>query len=99
MTSNQNSILVVEDEQTIREVVRRYLERDGFDVREAADGRAALDAVEDEQPDLIVLDLMLPGVDGSIRSSTIKSGCSSSTASSAARPSAASRTSNPSRSK
>ena len=64
MTSNSKSILVVEDEQTIREVVRRYLERDGFDVREAADGRAALDAVEDEPPDLIVLDLMLPGVDG-----------------------------------
>src|SRR3990172_2738132 len=64
MTSNPKSILVVEDEQTIREVVRRYLERDGFEVREAADGRVALDAVEDELPDLIVLDLMLPGVDG-----------------------------------
>lgn len=64
MTSNPKSILVVEDEQTIREVVRRYLERDGFAVREAADGRAALAAVEDEPPDLIVLDLMLPGLDG-----------------------------------
>ena len=64
MTSNSKSILVVEDEQTIREVVRRYLERDGFDVREAANGHAALDAIEDEPPDLIVLDLMLPGVDG-----------------------------------
>ncbi len=64
MTSNPKSILVVEDEQTIREVVRRYLERDGFAVREAADGRAALVAVEDEPPDLIVLDLMLPGLDG-----------------------------------
>lgn len=64
MTPNPKSILVVEDEQTIREVVRRYLERDGFTVREAADGRAALVAVEDEPPDLIVLDLMLPGLDG-----------------------------------
>ena len=58
------SILVVDDEDTIREVIRRYLERDGFVVREAADGYAALEAIQDGPPDLIVLDLMLPGVDG-----------------------------------
>ncbi len=58
------SILVVDDEDTIRDVIRRYLERDGFVVREAADGYAALDAIRDEPPDLVVLDLMLPGVDG-----------------------------------
>jgi DNA-binding response OmpR family regulator len=60
------SILVVDDEATIRDVVRRYLERDGFQVREAADGFAALDALADAEalPDLIVLDLMLPGIDG-----------------------------------
>lgn len=58
------SILVVDDETTIREVVRRYLERDGFKVREAADGYACLDALADHVPDLIVLDLMLPGIDG-----------------------------------
>ena len=58
------SILVVDDEDTIREVIRRYLERDGFAVREAADGYAALEAIQDGPPDLIVLDLMLPGVDG-----------------------------------
>jgi DNA-binding response OmpR family regulator len=62
--SSPQSILVVDDEQTIREVIRRYLERDGFSVREAADGGAALAAVEARPPDLIVLDLMLPGVDG-----------------------------------
>lgn len=60
----KNDILVVDDEETIREVVRRYLEREGFTVREAEDGYAALDAVEEHEPDLIVLDLMLPGVDG-----------------------------------
>ena len=60
----KNDILVVDDEKTIREVVRRYLEREGFTVREAEDGYAALDAVEDRAPDLIVLDLMLPGIDG-----------------------------------
>jgi len=62
-SDSPKTILVVDDEATIREVVRSYLERDGFHVIEAADGHAALDAI-DEQPDLIVLDLMLPGVDG-----------------------------------
>ncbi|MFC1997387.1 response regulator transcription factor [Chloroflexota bacterium] len=63
MTTNQ-TILVVDDEETIREVVRRYLEREGFDVIEAADGFEALDAIRSDPPDLIVLDLMLPGMDG-----------------------------------
>ncbi len=60
----QTSILVVDDEDTIREVVRRYLEREGFAVREAADGYEALDAIQEDPPSLIVLDLMLPGIDG-----------------------------------
>jgi DNA-binding response OmpR family regulator len=63
-TQASKRILVVDDESTIREVVRRYLEREGFSVQEAADGYAALDAVQDAPPDLIVLDLMLPGIDG-----------------------------------
>jgi DNA-binding response OmpR family regulator len=60
----KTTILVVDDEDTIREVVGRYLSREGFEVREAADGYAALDELRFEPPDLIVLDLMLPGVDG-----------------------------------
>src|SRR5690606_17847731 len=60
----KSTILVVDDETTIREVVRRYLEHDGFEVREAADGEAALAAVQRQLPDLVVLDLMLPGIDG-----------------------------------
>jgi DNA-binding response OmpR family regulator len=60
----KNTILVVDDEATIREVVRRYLELEGFQVDEAADGFEALDAIKAHQPDLIVLDLMLPGIDG-----------------------------------
>jgi len=60
----QHTILVVDDEPTIREVVRRYLERDGYKVKEAADGPTALQLLRDEPPDLLVLDLMLPGVDG-----------------------------------
>lgn len=63
MTAKQ-TILVVDDEETIREVVRRYLEREGFLVKEAADGFEALDVIRSEPPDLIVLDLMLPGIDG-----------------------------------
>jgi DNA-binding response OmpR family regulator len=63
MTTNQ-TILIVDDEETIREVVRRYLEREGFAVQEAADGFEALDAIKTNPPDLIVLDLMLPGIDG-----------------------------------
>jgi DNA-binding response OmpR family regulator len=62
--NQKTSILVVDDEATIREVVRRYLEREGFQVWEAADGYAALDIIRDESPHLIVLDLMLPGIDG-----------------------------------
>lgn len=60
----QNTILVVDDEETIREVVHRYLEREGFRVQEAADGYEALDKIKEDPPDLIVLDLMLPGIDG-----------------------------------
>jgi len=62
--SGQKRILIVEDEDTIREVVRRYLEREGFRVDEAADGYTALDRIAESEPDLIVMDLMLPGIDG-----------------------------------
>jgi DNA-binding response OmpR family regulator len=62
--TTQQSILVVDDEETIREVVCRYLEREGYRVREAADGYEALDSIQANPPDLIVLDLMLPGIDG-----------------------------------
>ena len=62
--TKQISILVVDDEETIREVVRRYLEREGFQVQEAADGYDALAMIKKNPPDLIILDLMLPGIDG-----------------------------------
>jgi two-component system response regulator ResD len=57
-------ILVVDDEPTVREVVQQYLEREGYRVQAAEDGPAALAAFGAHVPDLIVLDLMLPGVDG-----------------------------------
>jgi DNA-binding response OmpR family regulator len=58
------TILVVDDEARIVKLVRDYLERAGFDVLTAYDGDTALTLARVEQPDLIVLDLMLPGVDG-----------------------------------
>ncbi|MBK9712596.1 MAG: response regulator transcription factor [Kouleothrix sp.] len=58
------TILIVDDEQTIVEVVTLYLQREGFHVLTAADGRAALQVVEQRRPDLVVLDLMLPGLGG-----------------------------------
>ena len=57
-------ILVVEDEPMVAEVVERYLHREGYDVAVVQDGREVLTAVEERSPDLIVLDIMLPGVDG-----------------------------------
>jgi two-component system response regulator VicR len=57
-------ILVVDDESSIRDVLTRYLEREGYRVEVAADGSSALQATAQMSPDLIVLDLMLPGVDG-----------------------------------
>jgi two-component system response regulator ResD len=61
---NQARILVVEDEPSIREVVSLYLRRAGYQVTVVEDGQAALATLAGELPDLVVLDLMLPGVDG-----------------------------------
>jgi len=57
-------VLVVDDEPMVTEVVERYLIRDGFDVSTADDGDVALALAQTWSPDLIVLDLMLPGKDG-----------------------------------
>src|SRR5437899_7602391 len=57
-------ILVIEDERDILDLVRHYLEKEGFRTRTAADGLAGLTAARQERPDLIVLDLMLPGMNG-----------------------------------
>ncbi|MDA8393349.1 MAG: response regulator transcription factor [Actinomycetota bacterium] len=57
-------ILVVDDEQSVHELVRPYLEAEGYQVFEARSGTAALVAFEEHAPDLAVVDVMLPGVDG-----------------------------------
>lgn len=63
-TTMSPTVLVVDDEPTIREVVVRYLEREGYDTLEAGDGLQARDLLEQSSPSLVVLDLMLPGMDG-----------------------------------
>jgi len=58
------TVLVVDDEPTIREIVAGYLKRDGYRTLEAADGNRARELLERDPPDLVVLDVMLPGADG-----------------------------------
>ncbi|MXZ76546.1 MAG: response regulator [Gemmatimonadetes bacterium] len=60
----RQTILVVDDEPDIVEIIQYNLEKSGFDVIVAADGPVALEKARDETPDLIVLDLMLPGLEG-----------------------------------
>jgi DNA-binding response OmpR family regulator len=62
--SDVQKIVVIDDEESVREVVRAYLEKDGFRVFTAADGSEGLALAEKHQPDLIVLDLMLPDISG-----------------------------------
>jgi len=61
---NENQIFVIEDEPSVAEVVSLYLRRSGFSVSVFHDGKNALEALENTTPALVVLDLMLPGVDG-----------------------------------
>src|SRR3982751_3839874 len=58
------AVLVVDDDATVREVVITYLSKAGHTVTSAADGHEALASVASSQPELVVLDLMLPGIDG-----------------------------------
>ena len=61
---DEERVLIVEDEPMVAEVVERYLRRDGYEVHIVHDGKAALEAFASFQPDLVVLDLTLPRVDG-----------------------------------
>jgi len=57
-------ILIVEDHPTMREAMRLVLEGEGFDINEASDGEQALAAVQEERPDLVLLDMSIPGISG-----------------------------------
>lgn len=64
--TKKNLILIVEDEEEIRRLLREFLEKNGYDVMTAADGQQALKLAEDNVPDLVITDLLLPkehGVD------------------------------------
>ncbi len=60
----QTTVLVVDDEPLVRDVVARYLRREGFRTLIAGDGESARQLIETEEPGLVVLDVMMPGVDG-----------------------------------
>jgi DNA-binding response OmpR family regulator len=64
MTDQTGRVLVVDDDETVREVVRRYLELAGFVVDVAGDGQEGLRSFAARQPDLVVLDVMMPGLNG-----------------------------------
>jgi DNA-binding response OmpR family regulator len=64
VTDAPTRVLVVEDDRTVAEVVTRYLEREGFAVESVGDGHEALARADAQLPDLVVLDIMLPGLDG-----------------------------------
>ena len=63
-TASKGTVLIVEDEESIADLVRLYLEREGYRVEWRGDGRSGLAAVSATRPRLVVLDLMLPGMDG-----------------------------------
>src|SRR5829696_5983019 len=77
MTASGNTprrALIVEDEPSIREIVRLHLSLAAFDTEEVANGHAALDRLRTDRFDLVVLDVMLPGVDGVTLCRTLRSG-------------------------
>ncbi len=59
-----NKVLIADDDDRIREIVRLYLEAEGFEVYQAEDGNKTLEMVRKDNPDLVILDLMMPGLDG-----------------------------------
>ena len=62
--ASKKKILIVDDDANIAELISLYLAKECFDTQTAGDGESALKAVRSYQPDLILLDLMLPGIDG-----------------------------------
>ena len=64
MSEARTVVLVVDDDINICELIRMYLEKDGFRVLEAHDGRKAVELFKDVSPDIVILDIMLPGIDG-----------------------------------
>lgn len=59
-----NHILVVDDESDVRELLSKFLTRRGYEVNTASDGLAAIEAIHDNRPDIVLLDIRLPKIDG-----------------------------------
>lgn len=57
-------ILIIDDEENLRDLVKSYLRAEGYEVSEAADGETGVEAVRERHPDLVILDIGLPGIDG-----------------------------------
>ena len=68
-----NTIFIIEDDKFLRELIVRKLNEEGFDVSEAIDGEEGIKGIKEKKPDLILLDLILPGIDGFEVLSQIKS--------------------------
>ncbi|MEO8462034.1 MAG: response regulator, partial [Chloroflexota bacterium] len=64
MAAEQTRILVVDDEQPIIDLISGYMRREGYAVTSVGDGLAAVEAVRSSPPDVVILDVMLPGIDG-----------------------------------
>jgi DNA-binding response OmpR family regulator len=64
MPAVSTRVLIIEDEKNLVTLLRKYLEREGFEVHEALDGLAALEVARRVEPDVLILDWMLPGLDG-----------------------------------
>lgn len=58
------TILIADDDDNIRKLMSLYLRKEGFDLEEAGDGTKALSIIEDSQIDLVILDIMMPGLNG-----------------------------------
>jgi len=67
-----NSILIIEDDPAYRSMMSVILQMEGFDVRSASDGQAGLDLISEKRPDLILCDIMMPGMDGHSVLETLK---------------------------
>ena len=61
---DKQKVLIADDEAPIREILKIYCDKEGFDVIEAADGAEAILKVQSEKPDIIILDIMMPVMDG-----------------------------------
>jgi CheY-like chemotaxis protein len=64
LPEQRGSVLVVDDEESVRRLVHESLHGNGYEIREAADGEEALERISEQKPDAVILDLIMPGVDG-----------------------------------